>query len=127
MRLFLTKYRHSAGASSFLPQEMCSRNSIPLPTPKPLQLLVARLEFGMRVAKEPAAPPQPVIYGMFRIRDRGRMRSKKSEWQGCVAPLPKDAGTEFVEARGEPFAFPTGRCEMSSRHRVGRIRQGRAG
>src|ERR1022692_3151380 len=94
---------------------------------KPLQSLVAILEFGMQDAKVPSGIPSILIHRDAQNSDRGRMRSGKSGWQGCVAPLPKDAGTGFEQARGELFAYPTGHCETSRRHRAGYIWQRSAG
>jgi hypothetical protein len=55
--------------------------------------------------------------------DRGLMRLGKSEWQGCVTPIPKDARAGFEKARGEFCAYPTGCGERSRRRRAGLICQ----
>jgi hypothetical protein len=95
--------------------------------PKPLQLLVAIREFGIRAAKGPVAYPSILIRRDAQNSDRGRMRPGRFGRQGCVAPIPKDACRGFEEARGEFFAYPSGHCEMSRRRRAGHIRQRRAG
>lgn len=42
----------------------------------------------------------------------------KSEWQGCVTPIPKDARAGFEKARGEFCAYPTGCGERARRLRA---------
>jgi hypothetical protein len=67
------------------------------------------------------------LTGLLEIQDQGLMRSAEVEWHDCVAPIPKDACTGFDEARGEFFAYPTGRSKTSRRHRASHIGEGHAG
>jgi len=51
------------------------------------------------------------------------MQSGKSEWQGCVTPIPKDVRAGFEKARGEFCAYPIGCGARSRRRRAGLIWQ----
>jgi hypothetical protein len=93
--------------------------------PKSLLSLAATIEFGMLAAKNPSGIPMNPRLRVAQNSDRGLMRSREFEWHGCVAPIPKEAYTGFEEARGESFAYPTGRCEMSRGCRTSNSRRGR--
>ena len=80
--------------------------------------LEAILEFGMPTAKGAAEHPLSVVCRVAQNSGRGPMRSGKFEWHGCVAPIPKDAFTEFEKSRGEFCAYPTGHWEISQERRA---------
>ena len=89
---------------------------------QPLSSLACRLrrDSSSRLMK-------PRFYRVAQNSDRGLMRSRRFEWHGCVAPIPKAACTGFQEVRGEFFAHPTGCCEMSRRRQASHIWRRREG
>src|ERR1700689_4895306 len=106
---------------------MCTSKSISSVAPNLCWQLhpYSSLAFGLRTNRPIATDLQfRELQGIQIVKFRssefrqGLMRSTEFDWHGCVAPIPKDAGAGFEEARGETFAYPIRRCEKSGKRRA---------